>query len=220
MQFAFDIYCENLKKRLNSPLIQKDVKVFDHKETSLFISLLEPYNSLKVLSLEIEKIKEEVLENISKLQTTVKNKFCLNKFSDIMNDIDEQLQSLIKKLEKEKKERTNILDYFNFPEGNQFEFIAWIFKSLLNLGNKLQVFYKEFPLTLNKENPELKLKYSSTHARKQSLTSLNESANKNLNNSSNLENKIFKVSHSRNSSSQSKQTILPSSLLNLKYKLK
>lgn len=148
-----DAYLENLELEAKLKPLQKDVRIFESKEISLILTLLEPYNSLESIENEVLKFKELLKSEIEKFQNLIPNKKYINRFNDILDNLTTQFSLLSEKMHLEKELRLTFLTYFNFNVGNQnqSELVVSILKNILSFSNKMNNYIKELPVSLNTE---------------------------------------------------------------------
>ena len=88
-------------------------QIIDKKELSNLHFLFDTQFPLGHIYKQTPQIKDEFISLVEILQNLIKNKTCMNKLDQFLDEIIQQIENLNNSLENENKERIKFLQYFN-----------------------------------------------------------------------------------------------------------
>jgi hypothetical protein len=175
--------------------------IFESKQLNLIQTLLDAHNNITSLLNHFDTIKNKIIDHSSKLMFLIKNKETLGILNSIINEIMNLISNLEEKINLEVNERLIFLNYFNLNystnSDEQIKLVFSIFKNIVILSNKSQIFIKELIKNYYQQTKENLNLCNSSSSDKKSMTSDNPNERK-----------------------EKKQTCSGSNLFNLRYKLK
>ena len=136
---------------VNSP-IEKEISCnldgvlfFSRKEESVFERLIDPSNTMEGLVECGKKIKENLNSDYTKICDFLPSNLLKKKINSFYSDLMDMINSIEDIFVQEDIRKKNFLEFFNFPEvnGNSQNYILSIFKTLVNVNNKMKVYLNQ-----------------------------------------------------------------------------